>query len=164
VGQRSEFLQIRVTPAEKAALRRLARQAGQGVSAFVLSRALPAPKLRFQALVRELAHAAARRSFVLAELNDLLSVLPAPAFEEAVAHADVEALSPADANYLAAMVEHAAHLKGAAPPPWARDIDAPDEPWFATDLRSLRPWLVSHSPAAFKRRNLFIDATVGDRV
>jgi uncharacterized protein (DUF1778 family) len=160
---RSEFLQIRVTPAEKDALRRLARQAGQDVSAFVLSRALPAPKLRFQALVRELAHAESR-SFILAELNDLLFSLPGPAFEEAVAHADVASVSPADANYLAAMVEHAAHMKDVAPPTWTRDVDAPDEPWFATDLKSLRPWLLAHSPAAFKRRNLFVDATVGDRV
>lgn len=163
MGERSEFLQIRVTPAEKAALRRLARQAGQDVSAFVLSRALPTPKLRFQALVGELARAESR-SFVFAELNDLLFVLAAPAFEDTVAHADVGALFHEDANYLAAMVEHAAHLRGVVPPPWTRDVDAPDEPWFATDLQSLRVWLLSHSPAAFKRRNLFVDATVGDRV
>lgn len=163
MGKRSEFLQIRVTPAEKAALRRLARQAGQDVSAFVLSRALPAPKLRFQALVRELAHTE-NRSFVFAELNDLLSALTAPAFEEAVAQVDAGALPPGDANYLAAMVEYAAHRKGAVPPSWTRDVDALDEPWFATDLQSLRLWLLSHSPAAFKRRNLFVDATVGDRV
>jgi uncharacterized protein (DUF1778 family) len=163
MGRRSEFLQIRVTPAEKAALRRFAQQAGQDVSAFVLSRALPSQRLRFQALVRELAHAQ-RRSFIFAELNDLLSSLAAPGFEEAVAHADLGALSPADANYLAAMVEHAAHMKDVVPPPWTRDVEAPDEPWFATDLPSLRPWLLAHSPAAFKRRNLFVDSTVGDRV
>jgi hypothetical protein len=163
MGQRSEFLQIRVTPAEKAAVRRLARQAGQDVSAFVLSRALPAPKLRFQALIRELAHAESR-SFVFAELNDLLVALSASALEEAVAHADVGAVPPRDANYLAAMVEYAAHSKGIVPPPWTRDVDALDAPWFATELQSLRPWLLSHSPAAFKRRNLFVDATVGDRV
>jgi hypothetical protein len=163
MGQRSEFLQIRVTPAEKAAIRRLARQAAMDVSAFVLSRALPTPKLRFQALVRELA-GGENRSFVFAELNDLLSVLAGPAFEDAVAHADVAAIVHEDANYLAAMVEHAAHRKGVAPPPWTRDVDAPDEPWFATDLQSLRAWLLSHSPVAFKKRNLFVDATVGDRV
>lgn len=163
MGQRSEFLQIRITPAEKAALRRLARQAGQDISAFVLSRALPTPKLRFQELVRELPRAE-NRSFVFAELNDLLFVLAAPAFEDAVAHADFAEVAHEDANYLAAMVEHTAHLKGVVPPPWTLDVHAPDEPWFATDLQSLRVWLLSHSPVAFKKRNLFVDATVGDRV
>jgi len=37
-------------------------------------------------------------------------------------------------------------------------------PWFAVPFPSLRPYLLRVSPVAFKRRNIFIDSTVGDRV
>ncbi len=160
---KTDFLQIRVTPAEKTALRRLADQAGQDVSAYVLSRALPAARLRFQELLRVLRDDE-NRSYVIAELNDLLTGLPAPAFADAVADADLESHSAFSANYVAAMVEHAATLKGCAPPAWSRRIDALEAPWFAADLKSLRPWLLVASPVAFKRRNLFVDASIGDRI
>lgn len=160
---KSEFLQIRVSPAQKAALRRQAEKAGQDVSTWVLSRALPAPRLRFQELVRHLADTG-ERAFAMAELNDLLTGLPSSSFPETVADADLRGLPPRLANYVAAMVEHAASLKGCAPPPWTREVEVLDRPWFATDLESLRPWLLAVSPAPYRRRNLFLDAGLGDRV
>jgi hypothetical protein len=39
-----------------------------------------------------------------------------------------------------------------------------DEPHFATPLRGLRLHLLRASPVAFKRRNIFVDSSVGDRV
>ena len=48
----------------------LAAQAGQGVSAYVLSRALPKARLRFEELVAALGEAEDRR-FALAELNEV---------------------------------------------------------------------------------------------
>ena len=41
--RKSEQIQIRVTPHQKAALKRRAKHAGQDVSSYVLSRTLPPP-------------------------------------------------------------------------------------------------------------------------
>jgi hypothetical protein len=38
------------------------------------------------------------------------------------------------------------------------------EPAFGTTLQSLRLYLLTHSPAPFRRRNLFIDASIDDQV
>ena len=62
------------------------------------------------------------------------------------------------------MIEHAAHQKGEAPPAWVHDVEPLERPWFAVPFASLRPYLLRVAPVAFKRRNLFVDATVGDRV
>jgi len=67
-------------------------------------------------------------------------------------------------TYVAAMVEHAAAMKGSSVPPWARDTPALSMPYFASRLQGLRLHLLSASPASFRRRNLFVDASIGDRV
>lgn len=156
-------IQVRVTLAEKEALKRRARRAGLDLSAYVLSRALPAAAVRFHELLDEL-----RRddesSYALAALNDLLASLAPEELASAVADADLRGLSPFLGNYVAAMVEHAAYRAAVPPPPWVRDVEPLDEPFFATPLASLRPHLLRASPVAYKRRNLFVDATVGDRV
>jgi len=83
---------------------------------------------------------------------------------EAVADADLTGLDETDGNRVAAMVEHASGRRGVAPPSWTRDVLPLEAPVFATDLKSLRAHLLRVSPVAFRRRNLFVDATVGDRV
>jgi hypothetical protein len=76
-----------------------------------------------------------------------------------------EARLPAfEAAYVAAMVEHAASRKRVPSPAWTADSAALQRPWFATQLRSLRLHLLTHSPLPFRRRNLFIDSSLGDRV
>ena len=65
MASRSEQLQIRVTPAQKSALRRRARAAGQDVSAYVLALALPSSATPFAALVDALRDDGTRR-FALA--------------------------------------------------------------------------------------------------
>ncbi len=163
MGTRSTQLQIRITPAEKAELKRRAARAGQDVSSYVLSRALPSAAVAFAGIVEAL-RAGAGRGYVLAELNDLLSGLSPAEFPAAVSGADVAALPPFEANYAAAMVEQAAYMKGVAPPEWTVRVTPLEEPYFATALESLREHLLRSSPVAFRRRNLFVDATVGDRV
>jgi uncharacterized protein (DUF1778 family) len=163
VGPKTQFLQIRVTAEQKATLQRVAAESGQDVSAFVLSRVLPAARIRFAELVEAARHDDDRR-YVLAELNDLLSALPASTFADAVAHADLRSHPDLTANYVAAMVEHAAARHGIDPPEWTRKIEVLEHPYFAADLPSLRPWLLAASPTAFKRRNLFVDSSLGDRV
>ena len=168
MAAKSEQLQIRVTPRQKAALKRQARAAGLDVSTYVLSRVLPPESDRFANLVRELGTTADHR-FVLAELHDFLADCPPMAFADALQHAafttqSLAGLSPFLQNYVSAMVEESANQKGLMPPSWVRDVPPLDTPYFAVELRSLRQYLLAVSPVPFKRRNLFVDSTIGDRV
>jgi len=159
---KSDQLQIRVSPADKAALKRLARRAGMDVSAYVLSLVRPPAAAALADLVRQLAREDDR--YVLSEVHDLLASLAPAEFTTAVARLDVGRLPPWLRNYVTAMIEHAAHQKGEPPPAWAEDVTPLERPWFAVTFPRLRPYLLRAAPVAFKRRNLFVDATVGDRV
>jgi uncharacterized protein (DUF1778 family) len=160
---KSKHLQIRVTPEQKNRLRRLAEAAGRDVSSYVLSRVLPPSQERFQEILVLLAQGADHR-YGLAELNDLLSELGPEELRSAVAHADVEALTPFLQNYVAAMVEQASQLRGVRAPDWTAAVPALERPYFAASLRGLRLHLLQASPVPFKRRNLFVDSAIGDRV
>ena len=163
MSTKSQQLQIRVTPQQKAALRRQARRAGTDVSTYVLARTLPVAANRFAALLRALGDEETGR-FALAELNDLLTSLGPTEILDAVADADVRALSPYLANYVAAMVELAAQRNEVVPPAWVQDVEPLAQPHFATSLPSLRLHLLRSAPVPFRRRNIFIDSTLGDRV
>lgn len=159
---KSEQLQIRVARGEKAELKRRAKAAGMSVSAWVLQRALPPKDREFRRLVQQLG-VASDPSFDLASLNDFLATLSADELPSALEAAPSTKLSPLLRTYLAAMVEHAAARKGAAVPRWALETPALEQPYFASRLQSLRLHLLTSSPPAFRRRNLFVDASVGDR-
>ena len=165
MSTKSQQLQIRVTPEQKAQLKRLARSAGQDVSGYVLSRTLPEARLRFSEIIGVLGDREDYR-FALAELNDLLSGLTRAQLPDAVAVAPpkMRDLSPFLQNYVAAMVEQAAHQREVPPPSWGRDVSPLEAPYFATPLRSLRLHLLRAAPAPFKRRNIFVDSGVGARV
>lgn len=155
-------IQIRVSPAEKAAIGRAARRAGLDMSAYVLARLLPAPARRFRDLTAACADEDQAR-FALAELNSWLASLAADELQEAVASPPPR-LSPYLENYVAAMTEDACVKAGASPPSWLRAPPPLAEPVFGSALMSLRLHLLTHSPAPFRRRNIFIDAGVGSRV
>jgi len=156
-------LQIRVSDEEKATIRKAADRAGMDMSSYVLSRVLSLPAREFQAAIKALQGPAAS-SFALADLNTLLSTLSVPELRAAIADpAEIE-LPPFLSNYVAAMVEAACEKRGIPVPIWTRRIAPLDEPAFGSTLRSLRLHLLSHSPAPFRRRNIFIDASLGDRV
>ncbi len=165
MSTKSQQLQIRVTPAQKATLKRLAREAGQEVSTYVLSRVLPEARVRFGDVIRALRVGEDHR-FALAELNDLLSDLTRVQLPDAVAVAppQMRDLSPLLLNYVAAMVEQACHQRDVPPPSWGRAVLPLEAPYFATPLRSLRLHLLRTAPVPFKRRNLFVDSGVGARV
>jgi uncharacterized protein (DUF1778 family) len=163
MGAKSEQLQIRVTPREKAAVKKLAAAAGQDVSSYVLARLLPPARGRFGALLKLLREEEDRR-YVLAELHDLLAGLARAELEQAVAGADLASLDSWLQNYVAAMVEQACARSGVQPPAWTSRVVALERPYFAAPLRSLRPHLLRAAPVVFKRRNLFVDATIGARV
>jgi uncharacterized protein (DUF1778 family) len=156
-------LQIRVSAAEKKAIRQAAARAGMDTSSFVRARLLPPAREAFQRLAVALAEQPEDRSFLLAEINDLLSPLGPAGLRDAIADPP-PLLEPFLANYLAAMVETAAHRAGIAPPSWTSDVAPLTEPVFGTLLPGLRLHLLLRAPPAFRRRNIFIDASVGDRL
>ena len=156
-------LQIRVSPAQKAAIQREARQAGMDLSAFVLHRLLPVAATRFQALTAACVGEDDRR-FALAGLNTFLAGLGAGELRDAVAARPQKALAPIPANYIAAMVESACARSRVAPPAWTGEIAPLAEPLFGSELQSLRLYLLTHSPPAFRRRNIYIDASIGAQV
>lgn len=157
-------LQIRISAEDKALLRARAEIAGMDVSKWVLQQVLPSVEREFQALCRELAARPDARSFTFAEIQDWLAPLTRGEFVRAVRYAPEARLRPFEANYLAATVEHAAATKRVDPPRWTVAVQALDTPWFASSLKSLRLYLLTHSPPPFRRRNLFIDSGVGQRV
>lgn len=156
-------LQLRVSKGEKAAIRRAARRAGMDMSAYVLSRVLPAPAAAFQEAVAAL-RGPGEPSFALAQINSLLAGLSGPELREAVAAAPAVSLPPFLANYLAAMVEAVCAMHTLPSPGWTRAIVPLGEPIFGSALQSLRLYLLTHSPPPFRRRNIFIDSSVGERV
>jgi hypothetical protein len=163
VAAKSAQLQIRVSPAEKATIQRAARRAGMDMSAYVLARVLPAPARRFHELTAACRDPAMER-FALAALNGWLAGLGAGELRDAIASPPAGGLTPYLANYVAAMVEYACARQGVSPPAWVDAIAPLAEPAFGSALLSLRLHLLTRSPAPFRRRNIFIDATVGDRV
>jgi uncharacterized protein (DUF1778 family) len=159
---KSAQLQIRVSRAEKSAIERAAKRAGMDMSRYVLSRVLSVPAAQFQKHAN--AAASDEPSYGLAEINTLLTELPAADLEEAVAEPPTAALTPFVGNYIAAMVELACGRRNISLPRWTRAVPPLDEPWFATQALALRHYLLTRSPAPFRRRNLFIDSTLGARV
>jgi hypothetical protein len=159
---RTSQLQIRVTPLEKEALRGAARRAGVGMSEWVLRRALPDHCLRLRGLVGALEGSG--RAAVWAEIIGCLQELEPWAFTGAVAQLETESMGSREANYLAALVESRADQLGLEAPAWTRAVEPLSIPWFGTSLRSVRLHLMVESPVVFRRRNLFVDAGVGDRV
>jgi uncharacterized protein (DUF1778 family) len=155
-------LQIRVSRAEKAAILRAAKRAGMDMSSYVLGRVLSMPASRFQE--HTAAAASDEPSYGLAELNSLLTELPATDLVDAVAEPPTAELTPFVANYVAAMVELACVRRDIAVPRWTRDVPPLEDPWFGSRVLALRHYLLTHSPAPFRRRNIFIDSTLGSRV
>jgi hypothetical protein len=102
-----------------------------------------------------------RISYPLAELNDLLTAavaddiprLPRPDIRDAYR-----------LNYVTAMVEVAAHRAGVLPPSWTAEVEPLTAPVFIDPSLRLRAHLLTSSPPPFRRRNIFIDTTLGGRV
>lgn len=162
-GAKLSQLQIRVSPDQKAAIRRAAGRAGLDMSTYVLSKALSTPAARFRDAVAALS-AAEDPSFALAEISSLLASLSTPELREAIDATPDAALGSFAGNYVAALVESACAQRKLPVPRWTRTIAPLAEPYFASTLRSLRLHLLLHAPAAFRRRNLFVDTDVGSRV
>jgi len=105
--------------------------------------------------------AAHRIAYPLAELNDLLTAAPADEIEKLPPPSIAD---PYRLNYVTAMVEVAAHRAGVAPPLWTASVTPLDAPVFIDPSLNLRAHLLTASPPPFRRRNIFIDSSIGDRV
>jgi uncharacterized protein (DUF1778 family) len=156
-------LQIRVSAREKAAIQAAARRAGMDMSAYVLARVLPDVETRAAALLGRMASLATRK-LALAEFSSWLNDLSGAEFEQAVRIAPARTLPDEVRNYLAAMVELTCGRRRLAAPPWTREIPPLRQPYFASALVGLRLHLLTNSPAPFRRRNLFVDTSVGGQV
>jgi hypothetical protein len=160
---KSEQLQIRLSRQEKAAIQGAAARAGMDMSGYVLSRVLSAPAAQFRACVERCVREESPR-FALAELNSLLAAFTAGELRDAIAAAPPRGLTPFVLNYITAMVEYACAKRSIALPAWTREVPPLSDPVFGTSLQSLRLHMLTHSPAPFRARNIFIDASVGERV
>ena len=160
---KSAQLQIRISATDKAAIQRAAKRAGMDMSAYVLSRLLSVPAVRFQECIVACARQASPR-LALAELNTLLSALSPGEMRDAVAAPPSVICTPFIENYIAAMVEYACARCSLPAPSWTRAIVPLEAPVFGTTLQSLRLHLLTHSPPPFRHRNIFVDTSLGGRV
>ena len=161
---KDQQLQIRVTAAEKATIQHAAARAHLDMSQWVLAKLLPRGAERFHELTQTLGREPESDRYTLAEINDLLTSLGNSAFSSAVAARPAPLSDEYLANYVAAMVETAAHLRRIPPPEWTASVAPLARPAFGTALMSLRLHLLLSAPPAFRRRNIFVDASIGDRV
>ncbi|MEO8663775.1 MAG: hypothetical protein ABI693_35295 [Bryobacteraceae bacterium] len=100
-------------------------------------------------------------SYPLAELNDLLTAATGVEVES-LQRPEIE--DPYRLNYVTAMVELAAHRTGVAPPLWTANVSPLSQPVFIHRSPKLRAHLLTASPVPFRRRNIFIDTSLGSRV
>ena len=133
------------------------------MSGYVLSRVLPAPALGLGRLLARLARQSNQR-LVLAEINSLMIRLSGKELAVAVASPPPLALPPHLENQVAAMVEYGCALSGIEPPSWTHSVVPLEQPVFGSELESVRLYLLAHSPAPFRRRNIFIDTSLGGQV
>jgi hypothetical protein len=113
------------------------------------------------AQLTEAVGSAGRISYPLAELNDLLTSAPAEEIQKLPRPLLVD---PYRLNYVTAMVEVAAHKAGIAPPLWTADVEPLSKPVFIDNSIALRAHLLTAAPPPFRRRNIFIDSSIGDRI
>ena len=161
---KTEQLQLRVSAEQKEQIKAQAARAGEDVSKWVLSRLLPPPSEEFRRLINRLKSDPSPQSLTLAAIHDFLQRCSATRLEVAVQSADLRQLDAWTSNCVAAMVEYACASKHLPVPEWPQDIPPLEAPWFASRLESLRLHLLTSSPPPFRRRNLFVDSTLGDRV
>ena len=156
MGNKTSQLQIRVSPEQKRALKRLAAAAGMSVSRYVLTTVLPTAREEFTRRAHGLAELRDRAGG-LGELKAFLAGLSGDDLSASVSMLDLEGLSAALRNHLAATVEQAAWLRGQSLPAWVRGVEPLDRPQFQRDLHSLRPHLMRVTPVTFKRRNTYLE-------
>ena len=155
-------LQIRISKSDKDRIKLYAKRAGLSVSEWVTKQLLTEKSEGFRVILEKL-KLAKTPSYALAELNDFISKLKANELSRTL-YAKPFGLSDYLSNYVAAMVEEAAFQKKVHPPLWTTTIAPLKDPVFGENLESIRMHLLLNSPLSFRKRNIFIDTSIGGRV
>lgn len=164
MSPKTTWLQLRVSPEQKAKIRAAADAAGFDLSTFVLSKVLRPEVSEFDGLIGWMLEAPASH-VPLAEFVDYLQTLPAARGDELAAKpARFDELPPLKQNLVCAWIEHRAQLWGVRPPAWVNTVPSLAEPYFAGGLINLRPYLLVVSPVVYRRRNLFVERGLGSRL
>ncbi len=163
ITKKTEHLQIRVTKEQKQLIKSSAQLSGIDMSTWILLRVLNVNSQRFIELTNKFI-LSKNESFIFAEINDFLHQLNTSNFELAVKNKPSHSLSNFQLNYIVAMITHKAKQLNLRRPEWTHTISVLTEPYFGTQLKSLRVHLLINSPIAFKQRNIFIDSSIGDRI
>ncbi|MDQ3677325.1 MAG: hypothetical protein M3401_11070 [Actinomycetota bacterium] len=104
--------------------------------------------------------------FAVREFLDEFQLLPRPdLLDRAIRERPVlTGSAPADA-YLGALAEHLAATRGLVRPEWAVEQERfLDRFWFLSDVPGFRALALAQSPAAFRRRGIFIAGGALQRV
>lgn len=160
---KDKFLQIRLTALEKEVIGQQAHSVGLDVSTWVKQQLFPRHKKIYIELINSMTTLHESKQS-LAALNDLLHDLSKDEFVETLTELPKRFIATVLGNYIASMIDFAANQKNIFPPSWTEHYKGTEEPFFSTDLKSLRLHLLRMSPAAFKKRNIFIDSSVGMRL
>lgn len=156
-------LQIRVSDAQKRAIRRSATAAGLSISEWLLEKALPSSSAAFKQKCAALG-TNTELSLPAADLADYLEALPPSELQVATSEPPDDLTPGLPAGYIASLVEYVCGRKSVRPPKWTSQAPALSTPFFASQLKSLRLHLLTASPAPFRRRNIFVDSSSEARV
>lgn len=163
---KTSHIQLRLSPEQKEAIRVAATRANLDMSQWVLNKIFPRPRARLLAIMWQLKSMQDKveRHYVLNDLNAFLVSLTKDDLLSAVSEDPSVSLNETMGNYVAAMIEQICVAHNAQAPKWLAERDGLRDPFFGSDLVSLRLYLLSVSPPPFRKRNIFIDSTVGDLV
>ncbi len=162
-NNKSEHLQIRITAEAKKKLFQLAKVNNMTLSEWILSKlSIENSPYTIQSIYEELSKKH-NQAFAYVQLHDLLMKVSPQLWDDFVSirphNLECETMA-----YTASMIERAAQMRGLTQPPWIREVETCSPPYFATNLQTLRLYLLINSPVAFRKRNIFIDSSTGDRV
>ena len=105
------------------------------------------------------------RRFAVREVLDELALRPDAAGRRATIEAEPPLVDPRTDALLAAVAEHTAIADDTPPPPWAvLPARFLERMWFVSDTPGFRAIALRESPAAFRRRGVFLAASTLHRV
>jgi hypothetical protein len=163
---KDSHIQIRINKKQKAILQAAAARDAKELSSWILDRLTPKYVEKWYELCQGLRgkrniNAA---SHLFAEIHDLLASLNRDELSHLAGFAPQRPIASESYAYLSAMIEYAVSTKKAKMPEWINEAPPLRVPFFGSPLLSLRLHLLTHSPVAYRKRNIFIDAPIGGRV
>lgn len=162
--KKDTYLQIRLSKHEKELIVKAAGANGVNISKWIMQRIMIDKRSQFQSICLKMSKDITNKSFYLSDLNDYLTNLSANEFLIALDTRPNVKLSISDWNIIVAMIDYAAYKKRAKSPDWLNDVEPLQHPLFATELTTVRQYLLITSPIAFRRRNIFVDTSIGGMV